>query len=301
MLNFFTSLILASLLLPTGLNFLTSKIIDYSYSIKQESFSPQRIMNNSFGIKTTAKNILIIDDESGAILYSKNPDETVSIASITKLMTALVLLDNNPDWDKNVTFLEEDKREGGIIYLLPGDEITTKDLFNLMLTASANEAAIALARNSGIGDFPSAMNKKAKELGMEDAYFFDPSGIEPDNVSSPSDLLKLAKEAFGRKEITEPLKMQVYEFEIVNTKRKVKAYSTDYLLNSFLNYNDYEISGAKTGYLDEAGYCLLLEVKKVDGPSLTLVLLGAEKIEDRWQEAKGLVDWVFRNYKWENF
>ncbi len=298
MLNFISSLIIASLLIPTGLNFLALKAVNNSYNITQENFYPQRITGNSLGIKTTAKNILIIDDKSGSDLYGKNSEEIVPIASITKLMTALVILDSNLDWESKATFLNEDKREGGIIYLLPGDEIKIKDLFNLMLTASSNEAAVVLARNSGIDDFISAMNNKAKELGMNDTYFFDPSGIEPLNVSTAFDLSKLAKEAFSRKEITDALKSDNYEFRIVNTKRLVKAYTTNQLLGSFLNYNNYEIIGAKTGYLDEAGYCLILQVRKVDGSSITLALLGAENIEDRWQEAKGLIEWVFRNYEW---
>lgn len=299
MINFLTSLILASLLIPTGFNFLTQKAIDYSYSnLPIISTSPQRVINKSFGLKTTAESILIVDDESGTVLYNKNSLAALPIASITKLMTALVLLDTNLDWNKLVEITKEDQREGGIVYLLPGESVTVKDLWNLMLLASANEAAAALARNSGVADFPAAMNKKATELQMTQTYFLDPCGIEPANVSTAADLSKLAKAAFSKKEIIDAVTAQEYEFVVVNNKRPGKAFATDQLLGSFLNGQKYQIIGAKTGYLDEAGYCLLAKIKKIDGPSLIIALLGAASTEDRWQEAKGLVDWVFRNYEW---
>ncbi|MFA6254895.1 MAG: serine hydrolase [Patescibacteria group bacterium] len=300
MLNFLTSLILASLLIPAGFNFLTDKAVDYSYRQPNvgQAGSPQRLVNESFGLKTTAKSILIVDDNSGSVLYNKNSLAITPIASITKLMTALVILDTKPDWEQVVKISPGDKREGGMIYLMSGEEATVKDLFYLMLIGSANEAAVALARNSGITEFNAAMNKKAKELGMTNSYFLEPSGIDPLNVSSPADLLKLAQAAFAKPEITQALTTEIYKFQVINNQRQVKVFSTDRLLDSFLNGPNYQVLGAKTGYLDEAGYCLLLRVQKISGPSLTLVLLGSETIDDRWQEAKGLVEWVFRNYSW---
>ncbi len=300
MLNFLASLILASLLIPSGFNFFNQKAIDYSFreSKNQPFNSPQRIVNKSFGLKTTAKSILAIDNNSGAILYSKDSNSVLPIASLTKLLTALVILDTYPDWDQIITIEESDQRSGGIVYLLVGEQITVKDLFYLMLVASSNEAAAALARNSGIADFPSAMNKKAKVLGMTDSYFIDPSGLEPQNISTTIDLVKLAKAAFSQPDIGQALTREKYGFETLNTKRIGQAVNTDQLLSSFLNRDTYQIIGAKTGYLDEAGYCLLLQIKKSDGPSLTLVLLGMETMIDRWQEAKGLVDWIFKNYQW---
>jgi len=241
---------------------------------------------------------VIIDDQSGEILYGKNSQAVLPIASITKLMTALVLLDTNPDWNKQVTITAADRRIGGQIYLLTGDVVTVKNLFHLMLISSTNEAAVALARISGISDFAGAMNHKAAELGMNNSNFVDPSGLNPDNRASAEDLTKLAGAAFNQQEIVSAVVNKEYTFKIINTGRPINAASTDRLLDSFLNAGDYKIIGAKTGYLSEVSYCLLLKVKKIDGPQLTLALLGAETISDRWQEAKGLVDWVLRNYQW---
>lgn len=299
MFNFITSLLLLVLLLPQGLNFFSGKAADFAYpQAAGQSPAPQRIANNSLGLKTTAKSILIVDDGSGAILYEKNSQAGLPMASLTKLMTALAVLDAKPDWEKTMMITEEDEREGNLVYLLPGDEVKIKDAFNLMLVASSNEAAAALARSFSIGSFTALMNQKARELEMMDSYFSDPTGLDPANVSSAKDLLKLAQAAFDRPEIISAVTQESYSFNILNKKRKVSAESTDRLLDSFLNSGDYQILGAKTGYLTDAGYCLLLKIKLAGGQSLTLALLGAKTIPDRWQEAKGLVDWVERNYVW---
>ncbi|MAF14346.1 MAG: hypothetical protein CMI53_05675 [Parcubacteria group bacterium] len=299
MLNFFTSIVLASLLLPTGFNFLVQKAVDYSFVVGTgtQVQAPTRIINKSFGLRTTAKSILVVDDYSGAILYNKNPSAALPIASITKLMTALTFLDYNADLDQVVKLKPEDRREGGIPYLLTGEEVTVRDLFYLMLVSSTNEAAVALADNFGMEQFISAMNKKAAELKMINSYFVDPSGLEPGNVASPFDLVKLANAVFQESDITATLATKEYQFTVLNTLREGKVTNNDALLRGFINADPYQIIGAKTGYLDEAGYTLLLRVKK-DDISLTVVILGAETITDRWQEAKGLVDWVFRNYRW---
>lgn len=299
MLNFFTSIVLTSLLLPTGFNFLVQKAVDYSFvaGAATQAQAPTRIINKSFGLRTTAKSILVVDDRSGAILYNKNSSAALPIASITKLMTALTFLDYNADLDQVVQIKAEDRREGGIPYLLTGEEVTVRDLFYLMLVSSTNEAAVALADNFGMEQFVSSMNKKAAELQMINSYFVDPSGIEPGNIASPHDLVKLANAVFQETEITETLATKEYQFTVLNTLREGKVTNNDALLRGFINVDPYQIIGAKTGYLDEAGYTLLLKVKKGD-INLTVVLLGAETIIDRWQEAKGLVDWVFRNYQW---
>lgn len=299
MFNFISSLILLALLFPQGLSFLSSKTADFSYpQANRQNPGPQRIANNSLGLKTTAKSILVVDDESGAILYEKNSQTGLPIASLTKLMTALVVLDAQPDWEKTMTIAKEDQREGNIVYLLPGDEARIKDVFNLMLVASSNEAAAALGRIFSVGSFTALMNQKAQELGLVGTYFSDPTGLDPTNVSSASDLIKLAQVAFSRPEIISAVVREDYSFAILNRPKKVWAKSTDQLLGSFLNRGDYRIIGAKTGYLDDIGYCLLLKIKQADGHLLNLALLGTKTRPDRWQEAKGLVDWVQSNYVW---
>lgn len=299
--NFLSSLVLASLLIPSGFNFLIEKSIDFPYSevVLREDKTPIRIINNSFGLETTSSSIVVLDDASQTILYSKNSGAVLPIASLTKIMTALVFLDTNPDWDSTVIISSDDLRPGAVARLIPGEEIILRDLFNVMLVSSANEAAVALARVSGLEDFASAMNKKANQLGMWKSFFVEPSGIDSLNVSRPADLIKLTDAAFASPEITAALGYAKHSFTAQNTGRIGTVKNTNQLLNSFLNDNqNYKIIGAKTGFLDEAGYCLLIKVQQINGPVLTLVILGADLADSRWQEAKGLVDWVFSNYEW---
>ncbi len=301
MFNYLAMILITGVLLSAGFYFWDGLPLDNTLPSADvvADFGPVRIINNNLGLKTTAKGIAVFDQASGLKLYEKNSAEVLPIASITKLMTALVVAESQPDWDKAVTVVAEDSRSGGLVQLRVGDEVTLKDLFNLMLVSSANEAAIALARNSGITDFIGAMNAKARQLEMYHTNFADPSGLDPENVSTADDLAKLAGAAFGRPEIAAAVIQKNYHYQIKNTGREATAVSTDKLLESFLNEGEYRIVGAKTGYLNEVSYCLLLQVQKNSTTTLMVVLLGAETMADRWQEAKGLVDWVFRNYQWQ--
>src|SRR3989338_7361861 len=140
-----------SLLFPSGLNFFWQNQINFPLkSLAPVNEAPQKIINQSLGLKTTAKSILVVDEKTGTVLYQKNPNQVLPIASITKLMTALVFLDTKPDWKMEIEILDSDQRPGGMVYLLPGERVKVKDLFNLMLVASANEAAIALVRQTGL-------------------------------------------------------------------------------------------------------------------------------------------------------
>ena len=256
------------------------------------------MLNNSLGIEITADAVLVVDGTTDATLYAKNHHRVQPVASITKLLTALVVLQSDIDLSEAVTVTEEDKRAGNIVYVLTGEQVTVRDLLFLSLVASSNEATAALARVSGIENFSSAMNGEAYRLGMTDSTFVDPTGLEPGNISSAADLVKLGRAAFANPLIAQAITTAEYRFTVTNTGRQAVAYSTDQLLGSFLDREQYRIIGGKTGYLDEAGYCLLVAVRQENGPTLYLALLGSASQTDRWQEAKGLVDWVFRNYQW---
>jgi len=260
--------------------------------------APKRIHPENLGIQTTAKSLLVVDDASQTVLYAKDGATSRSIASITKLMTALVFLDHNPGWETVVTMQESDHRAGGQVYLLTGEKITVKNVWQAMLIGSSNEAAVALSRIIALPDFVGAMNAKAHELGMVDSHFVDPSGLEAGNMASAHDLYKLISAAYSRPEISETTQMSGDSFTIENRTRTVWLASTNRLLDSFINKAPYEVLGAKTGYLDEAGYCMTIKVRYNDQRNLSLILLGADEQTDRWQEVKGVLDWVLRNYEW---
>lgn len=266
---------------------------------KTLSTGPQKKRSESLGIVTTAKSALVIDKETGAVLFKKNVDEKLPIASLTKLMTALVFLDVMSDWNKKIELQKEDEKEGGIFYARAGEEVKVKDLFNMMLVGSVNNAAYALVRSTGLPqeEFVARMNEKAQMLGLNSTHFVDPAGLEPANVSTAVDIAMLLSYVLEEDEIQKAVIQKEYIFSPQNFQKTYYVKNTNELLWSFLNKEPYQIIGGKTGYLDEAKYNLALEVKK-DGEEIIVVVLGSETIKDRFQEVKGLAVWAFDSYKW---
>lgn len=268
----------------------------------QASSAPARANLKSRGLKLTAKSALVIDKDSGGILFERNKELKMPIASISKLMTALVFLDTNPDWDREIAIEKSDEAGGARVRVGLGENVRAEDLFYASLVGSANNATMALARSTGFTakDFMVLMNKKAKELGLANSYFAEPTGLSAVNYSTASDVGQLIKAALAKEEIQRALKMKEYRFKTVNSQRWVYIKNTDRLLDSFLNNGDgYEILGGKTGFTNEAGYCLGLSVKNKKEHEIIIVVLGAENIEARFQEAKSLTWWTFNNWVWE--
>ncbi len=256
--------------------------------------APYRLNSSSLGIKISAASAMVVDKRTNSILWQKNPEEARPIASITKLMTALVFLDNNPGWQTEVTIQESDSREGGRVRVYNGEKMYVKDLFNASLVASSNNSTMALARSTGLTEegFVEAMNQKAQELGMSDSIFFEPTGLDPANVSTAFDIIKLAQTALSQPDIAAATKQKEYKFSIINAPRNYTLKNTDRLLNSYLNV----VSG-KTGFLDEAGYCLVSNIDN-NGHEVLVVVLGSETEDSRFQEVKALSQWSFDNYYW---
>lgn len=257
--------------------------------------APYRLNHTSLGMKITAQSAVIMDERSGLILWQKNPNEVRSLASISKLLAALVFLEHNPGWDAGVAINISDYQQGGRAYIYNGEIITVRDLFNLSLVASSNSAVSALARSTGLSgaDFIMAMNEKAKGLGMENSNFIEPTGLAPENVSTAADIIKLARAAFAKEEIKKATIQKEYSFEVLNNGRKDIVKSTDKLLGSYL-----KIIAGKTGYLNEAGYCLVSQAHGQKGQSLLVAVLGSATDADRFQDLKALLEWAFDNYAW---
>ena len=270
---------------------LNTRLIESVYRLE----APYRSNSVSLGIKITAASAIIADKKTKAVLWQKNSGETRSIASITKLITALVFLDHNPGWDGEVIIQDSDYREGGRIRVFSGERILAKDLFNAMLVASSNNSAVALARATGFSreEFVSLMNNKALELGMNDSVFVEPTGLDPQNVSTAADVIRLAAAALDRPEISAATSQSEYTFSVLNTDRTYTLKNTDRLLNSYL-----EIKSGKTGYLDEAGYCLVSNVRGPNGQEVLVAVLGSESEVSSFQEVKALAQWAYDNYIW---
>lgn len=266
------------------------------YYIEQRAIVvPKKIPNNSLGIKTTAKSVLVRDEASGKILFEKNPGERLPLASLTKLMTALVLLENYPEWDKEVTYLPEDEEEGDKLHNYRGETVTVRELWNIGLVASSNNAIAALVRSTGMSRdaFVALMNKKAEENNLLSTKFFDPIGLDSRNISNVYDISELLKLALGKKEILEALQKTSYAFVSKNKDKGHIVYNTDQLLGSYLN-----IFAGKTGFTDEAGYNMAIEAVGDQKQKIIIVLFGSQTSETRFGEVKGLASWALENYIW---
>lgn len=200
----------------------------------------------------------IVETKSGKIIDGKDYDLVLPYASLTKLMTALILLDMKIDFNKKITISKYDVgyvdkyiSAGDItsqINLRAGDEVTVNDLWHGMLIASSNEAAIALARNSGIGLglFVKSMNGKAKALGLKNAYFREPTGIDPYNTGTAREMAVIARLAFCNKIINQASSQEEYVIKEIKTGRRIGVYSRNASLLAM------DPIGMKVGYLTEA-------------------------------------------------
>lgn len=240
--------------------------------------------------------VLSVNDRS--FLFKKHADTPQPIASITKLMTALVFLEHNPGWDTFYKITPNDNIEGGHLNLFLGEEITIKDIFHTSLIASDNGATIALVHASGLSekDFVAEMNRKASALSLRNTKFSDPIGLSDNNVSTAAEVAWLAKEAFNNRDIGETMKYSSYQFKTIEGKDK-KVESTDYLLFDSAP-GPWEVLAGKTGYTDEAGYCFVGRFRDKEGRELISAVLGSSSRNDRFRESKSLVNWVWQNYIW---
>ncbi len=242
---------------------------------------------------------LAFDPVSGVELYARDPDVPAPIASITKLMTALVFLDHNPGWDENYQVRADDRVEGGQIHIFKGDILTVRDLFNISLTASGNSATQALVSVSGFNDddFVAEMNIKAAELGMSQASFADPIGLLSGSAATPREVAVLLKEAMGHPEIKKALLEPRYTF-VTAAGDKRTADNTDILLGQYPQ-DGISLSGGKTGHTNAAGYCFAGQFTDQSGHEIITVVLGTPNPSDRFRYAEELASWVFDNYQWQ--
>jgi D-alanyl-D-alanine carboxypeptidase len=238
---------------------------------------------------------ILVDLSNNQTIYSKNPDEVRSIASLTKLMTALVFLDQKLAWQETYTIPDQfsySQTIGAKLYVRAGDSLTLRDLFYSMLTGSANNAALSLADSTGLtqNEFVAAMNAKAQNLGMKNTTFDDPSGLSVDNQSTAADLVLLSQEAFRFMDILQATTVRQYTFTTINNNSSHTIKNTNELINSSLY-----LTGGKTGYLDEAGYCLIIKAKQSTDREILSIVLGNPSYYDRFVEAENMVYYGYNN------
>jgi serine-type D-Ala-D-Ala endopeptidase (penicillin-binding protein 7) len=235
---------------------------------------------------------LVLDAHSGEVVYNKNSDAVVPIASITKLLTAMVILDAGLDLEARVVLSREDRDrlKGTRSRLRPGVVLTRDELLLLSLMASENQAAAALGRTfpGGMGVFVAAMNEKAAMLEMMDSRFVDPTGLSKGNVSSARDLAKLVKAAHSYALIREYSTKSRASFTVY--KRQMNFGNT----NNLVRNRHWDIDLSKTGYISEAGRCLVMHVR-LASKDLIVVLLDSWGKHSRVGDANRIRKWLESN------
>jgi len=248
--------------------------------------------------KFSAKSIIAKDQKTGVVLFKKNEYEKRPTASITKLMSALVILEKNPSWASSTRVTAEDLID---THMYAGDTYTLEDLWNSALVGSSNKAIVTLSEAVGWSkeEFIARMNQKAKELGMSDSVFVDPSGLDPNNVSTASDLAILINEALKSEKIKKTVLMKEYTIYSKERKQKHHMWSTDWLLLGWITNDFADFRGGKTGFITLSGYNFVMQTADAGGHVINVVVLGADTNEARFSEARDVAEWVWGNYKWE--
>jgi serine-type D-Ala-D-Ala endopeptidase (penicillin-binding protein 7) len=233
----------------------------------------------------------LVADHNGNVVYAKHVDESRPIASITKLMTAMVILDSSLPLQERITIVKEDR---DLIQLTGsrlqyGAILTREQLLRLALMASENRAANALARTwpGGRASFVQAMNRKAGSLGMRTSHFTGPAGLDPGNVASARDVEKMVRASLAYpliREATTTRSISVYPYKGRGSLR----YSNT---NRLLGNNAWTIQVSKTGYLNEAGRCLAMQAKIADRP-LVIVLLDSYGKLTPFGDSRRIREWI---------
>lgn len=251
---------------------------------------------------SNGKSGLLIEVSSGKILYEKNKDDRLSVASMTKMVALIIIMEklNNGDitLDEVVTVSKNASGMGGSqIYLETGEEMTVRDLIKGITMASANDATVAMAEKIAGSEekFVEMMNDKVKDLGLKNTHFVNSTGLdEKDHYSSSYDMAMIAMELLKYEQILDFT--SVYEDYLrVNTSNKFWLVNTNKLVRLYEGAD-----GLKTGFTDDAGYCMAVTAKRKD-MRLVAIVLGEKKGSVRNEEIAELLDYGFNTYKISKF
>lgn len=259
------------------------------------------LAEEDFALAPSSKSAILIEASTGEVIYENNADEKLNPASMTKLMSMLLIIEaienGTITWNQEVTVSENASSMGGSQILLEtGEKMSVEDLFKGVAISSGNDAVVALAETvAGTEDaFISMMNDKAKELGLKNTNFKTPHGLdEANHYSSARDMALIAKELVKHKKVLEFT--SVYEDYLrENTDRKIWLVNTNKLVRFYEG-----VDGLKTGYTKEAGYCLTATAEK-DGMRIIAVVMGEPDSKTRNAEVSEMLDYAFAQYKTED-
>jgi D-alanyl-D-alanine carboxypeptidase (penicillin-binding protein 5/6) len=244
-----------------------------------------------------AKAALVMDVGSGMVLFDKDGRKQLPIASLTKIMTAILILESHSLYeivtvDENYAAMPESET-GVKIWLRQNEKITIGDLLVALLVRSAGDAALALAKHhsGSVEEFVNEMNKKAKTLNLKNTHFINPIGMDADgHYSSAFDLALLTKYALRFPTFRNIIRMKEAEIKSTDGRITHSFETTNYLLYSYL-----DIEGVKTGTTDAAGENVINLARSPSGHEIIAIILNSP---DRFQENKSIIDWTFRSYTW---
>lgn len=253
-------------------------------------------VGDSVGLKNTQDPLelksnvaYVVEQDSSKVLFEKNPDVSLPIASITKLMTSLIVVEAHQDMDEmiEVTNDDIDKIKGTGSRLKIGSRLSRTDMLHIALMSSENRAASALGRNypGGLPAFVAAMNAKAKQLGMSDTHYVDSNGLSSENRASARDLVKLVNAAYQHPLIRQYSTDSKY---VVMPDGKPLEYGTS---NKLVSNPDWEIGLQKTGYIAEAGRCLVMQAI-IEGRKIVMVFLDSKGKYSRLADADRMRKWL---------
>lgn len=245
----------------------------------------------------TASSVFVVDVASRETLMAHNARAPHPLASITKLMTAMVAVGRNVPMGRSIAIVRDDEVGGARLNVPSGTKLTVLELLNVALIGSANNTANALARSTRLSrsDFVAQMNAKAAALGLFDTRFADPSGIDLGNVSTATDIAALGLEAFAQPAIRRATTTARYSLVLPRGRHVVK--NTDDLLVD--ETNGLVVLGGKTGYLDEVKWNLVIKMMDARRRLIEAVVLGADSRAQSFREASLAANWVWDNYDWK--
>ena len=282
---------------PQGSTSVTTTLRGSGSASITSSTAPQKNVQirDTFGYSNqpsvNARVALVMDAQTGEVLYSKNSSLAVPIASITKVMTAVVTADARLDMSEEITLQQIDFAGAGgknsSSTLRAGDTMNRAELLLFALMKSENPAAAALARTypGGRSAFVAAMNAKARQLGMTSTRYAESTGLDPHNVSSARDLGILVSAASQYGLIRQFSTTPTYDFNL--GYRVLKSNNT----NALVRNGGWNINLSKTGYINEAGRCVVMHTTVNSRPAV-VVLLGASTSQARTNDATNLLNWV---------
>lgn len=243
------------------------------------------------GLSLRSSMALVVEQNSGKTIYAKNTDVRSPIASITKLMTAMVVLDAQLPLDETLTIGHEDvdSIKNTHSRLQVGAKLTRELALQLALMSSENRAAATLARHypGGSSAFVAAMNRKAASLGMTHTHFVDSTGLHSENMSTAQDLVKMVSAAHQYAAIREMTTTGEYDVEVKHSGRQMQFKNTNMLVRN----KDWQIGLSKTGYINEAGHCLVMQAD-INNQPMIIVLLDSWGKLTRIADAQRIKKWM---------